>query len=115
MSSNQPTPSQTAVDTAIEQVLRAEAAARESIAAARVQAAQIAEQSRSAARVTAERAQRRIRRLRATVEARVGTEVTALDAQARALAADDSPDTDEPVRLAHAVASLAAQLTGAEP
>jgi len=115
MSSNKATPSQTAVDTAIEQVLRAEAAARESIAAARAQAAQIAEQSRSAARATADRAQRRIRRLRAAVETRVAGEVVALDAEARALADDDTLGDDEPARLAHAVESLAAQLTGAAP
>jgi hypothetical protein len=115
MSSIKPTPSQTAVDAAIEQVLRAEAAAHESIAAARVQAAQIAEQSRSAARATTERAQRRIRRLRAAVEARVAGEVAALGAEARALAGDDTPGDDEPARLEHAVQSLAAQLTGASP
>ena len=115
MSSNKTTPSQTAVDSAIEQVLRAEAAARVSIAAARTQAAQIAEQSRSAARATADRAQRRIRRLRAAVEARVAGEVAALDAEARALAVDDAPGDDESAQLAHAVQSLAAQLTGAGP
>ncbi len=114
MSSNKATPSQTAVDSAIEQVLRAEAAARESIAAAHIQAAQIAEQSRSAARATADRAQRRIRRLRAAVEARVASEVATLDAEARALA-DDTPGDDEPARLESAVELLAAQLTGASP
>ncbi len=119
MSSNQHTPDQTAVDSvvdsAIVRVLRAETSARESIAAARVQAAQIAEQSRSAARAVTERTQRRIRRLRAAVEARVAGEVAALDAEARALASDTAPGDDEPARLARAVQTLAAQLTGAEP
>ncbi len=115
MSLNELPSNQTAVDTSIVRVLRAEAAARESIAAARVQAAQIAEQSRTSARALAERAQRRIRRLRAAVEARVAGEVAALDAEARALAGDETPGDDEPARLEHAVQSLAAQLTGARP
>lgn len=110
---NEPGPNQSTVDVAIVRVLRAEASARESIAAARAQAAQIAEQSRSAARALAERTQRRIRRLRATFEARVASEVAALDAQARALADDTAPAAAEPLQLERAVESLAAQLTGA--
>lgn len=110
---NEPGPNESAVDVAIVRVLRAEALARESIAAARAQAAQIAEQSRSAARALAERTQRRIRRLRGAFEVRVASEVATLDAQARALADDTAPATDESLQLDRAVALLAAQLTGA--
>ncbi len=113
MSENPSRPAESEVDAAIARVVAAEQAAKASIAAAREEAAALAEQSRAAARALADRTQQRIRRLRAAFERQVDGEVAALDAQGRALAGDDAPDAAELERLERAVASLAAQLTGA--
>lgn len=115
VSLNQPPSPERAAEAAIAQVLAAERAARDAMAAVHDEAAHIGEQARAQARTLAERTQRRIRRLRAAFERRTDAEVAALRAQADALAAPHEPGSDEAARVDEAVARLAAQLTGAPP
>ena len=68
-------------------VLEAEAAARDTIAQARVRAAEIAERARETTRALRLVTDRRIGRVRAAFDAQCTTEVAALEAEAAALAA----------------------------
>lgn len=115
MSSKDPAADPRAVETAIAQVLLAEREARESIDAAREQAARIAEASRAELRAAAERTQSRIARLRAACERRTDAEVAALRAQADRLAQPLQPHADDAARVEAAVTRLAARLTGGAP
>ena len=103
------------VEAAIARVLAAERGAQQAIAAARAEAAAIAERSRAEARSVAEQTQRRMRRLRAAFERRTEAELAALQLQAEALAAPQPPDADDGVRVDGAVARLVAELTEARP
>ena len=93
--------------------LRQQNSLRDAIAAARAEAAHIAEQARADARAVAERGRDRIARARARVDERIGQELAAIDAELRALPDHDEPDERARARLEHAVQSLAAALTGA--
>lgn len=112
VSPHEPASDARAVETAIAQVLLAERAAREAIAAAHAQAARIAEASRAELRAAAERTQSRIARLRAACTRRADAEVAALRAQADRLAQPLQPRDDDAARVEAAVARLAARLTG---
>jgi len=109
-----PTP-ESAVETAMAQVLAAEAAARLSVSSAGVDAQHIAERARAAARELDERTQQRIQRLRAAFERTANAEVAALQAQAEALGQPHQTDADDARHVDLAVARLAARLTGAAP
>jgi len=109
---NESPSSESVVEAAIARVLDAEVAARDAVAATRVAAAAMAEQSRAAARGKAERTQRRIAHLRQAFEQRAEAELAALEATAGALGAE-APDAVEIASLEAAVESLAARLTGA--
>lgn len=104
-----------AVETAIAQVLQAEAAAREAVAVARGEAEEIAEAARERTRRIGLAADRRIAAVRAAFGVKTAAEVAALDAQALAFDADRAPTTDEMARVVRAVLSIAGSLTGAKP
>ena len=104
-----------AVETAIAQVLQAEAAAREAVAVARGEAEEIAEAARERTRRIGLAADRRLAVVRAAFGAKTAAEVASLDAQASALDADRAPTPDEMARVERAVLSLAGSLTGAKP
>jgi hypothetical protein len=97
------------------QVLAAEAAARESVALAHAEAGHTGERSRAAVRAVAERTELRVRRLRAAFERAADAEVAALQAQAETLSRPTEPASGDAVRIAQAVARLAALLTGGAP
>ena len=101
-----------AVEEAMARVLAAEAAAREQIAQARIEAQHIAERARSDVRALSERTQRRIRRVREAFARGTDAEVAALRAQAAGLAQAPAPVPDEARRIEQAVARVAAGLTG---
>ncbi|MDE2360041.1 MAG: hypothetical protein KGL70_11730 [Betaproteobacteria bacterium] len=104
-----------AVETAIAQVLQAEAAAREAVAVARAEAEAIAEAARVRTRSIGRAADRRIAVVRSAFGAKASAEVASLNAQALALDADRAPTPDETARVERAVLSLAGSLTGAKP
>lgn len=112
---HEPPAPERAVEAAMAQVLAAEAAARESVARARVEAGHTGERSRSAVRALADRTQRRVRHLRAAFERAGDAEVAALQAQAGHLSLPAEPGADDAARIDRAVARLAAQLTGGAP
>jgi len=100
-----------AVETAIAQVLDAEHAAHDAVAAAEAAAAAMIESARTAARSLAERTERRIGAIRATFERHAVDAIAALDATGHdAETQHDLMPADE-ARLDAAVAALAAQLT----
>ena len=115
MSPHVPPSADAAVESAMAQVLAAEAAAREAVAAAVVEAQHVAERARAAARAVAERTQRRLHRVRAAFERAADAEVAALHAQAEALRTPRETGPDDLARIDRAVTRLAAQLTAAPP
>ena len=99
------------VETAISRVLGAERAAHDDVAQATRDAAAIVEDARAAARVIAERTERRIRTLRDNFETRTARDVAAIDAQALAQDAQRELAPADLARLDRAVAALASELT----
>ena len=112
---NSKRPPDDAVEAAIMRVLEAEAAARDAIARARVQAADIAEQARQATRALRLVTDRRMGRMRAAFDARCTTEVAALEAEAATLAAAHALSPADVARIERAVAALAHALTEVVP
>jgi hypothetical protein len=104
-----------AVEAAIARVLDAEAAARDAVAGARREAAEIAEQAREQARRLGLHTDLRIRAVRAAFSAKTTAEVAALEAHAAALGAAPELTPAEVVRVARAVAALGGELTGERP
>jgi hypothetical protein len=101
------------VEAALQQVLAAEVASRDDVAAARAQAAHIAEQGRSRARAVAERARARIAWGRERLARSLATQRAEIDAQCAALGVAPDPDRTALDALDAAVERLAAELTGA--
>ena len=107
-----PSPTGTAVDAAISRVLDAERAAREDVERATREAAALVEDARTTARAVAERAERRIRNLRAAFETRALRDVAAIDAQSLAQDAVRELTPQDLDRLERAVAALSTALIG---
>lgn len=101
-----------AIEAAFTQVLQAELAAHEAIAAARTQALVQAESARAETRARAERTRRHIAAVRAAFERRLQAELTRLGREAEALRADTPLLDEDRAQVEQAVRSLAAQLTG---
>ena len=104
-----------AVETAITQVLQAEAAARDAVAGARSAAGVIAEEARERVRRIGVAADRRIAAARAAFAARTAAEVAALDAQASALDVATVSTADDVAKVEKAILALAASMTGGNP
>ncbi len=115
MSPHVPPSPESAVESAMAQVLAAESAARASVATAAVEAQQVAERARAAARAIAERTQTRLLRVRAAFERAADAEVAALHARAEALRTPRETSADDLARIDRAVTRLAARLTGVAP
>ena len=98
------------VGAAIMRVLEAEVTARGSIAEARAEAGEIAEQARQAIRAIRLSTDRRLERVRAAFDAWCTTEVAALEAEAAALDAATDLSPAEVARIERAVAALARSL-----
>ena len=108
-------PNEALSDAAIGRVLDAERAAREAVAEATREADRIVEQAHVTARAVAERAQRRITRIRAAFEAAATREIERLDAaDAREEGVRELDDEDR-ARLARAIDALCDELTGQVP
>ena len=101
-----------AVEAAITHVLTAEVEARDAVARARGEAAEIAEQARETVRRLALHTDGRIHAVRAGFDARATTEVAALEAQAAALGAAHHLTPAEVSSVERAVATLAGAMTG---
>jgi hypothetical protein len=99
------------VDAAMARVLRAEEDARAAVAAAQVQAAHIAELSRTEARALTEQRRSRLARLHSRIEHGLASELDAIAAEARALPGHAEPDALARDALERAVQALAAELT----
>ena len=110
--SRDPMPPDTAVEAAIARVLAAESGAKNAVAQAAHDADELDERSRAQARALADRTERRIRAVRRAFEAHVGAEIAAIDAQANTNDASEPLSPEDFPRLEHALASLAAELTG---
>lgn len=100
------------VEVALQQVLAAEAASRDAVAAAREQAELIAEQGRARARAIAERARERIAWGRDRLARALAARRADIDAQRERLGTADDPDDAALEAVDAAVEQLAAQLTG---
>ena len=100
-----------AVETAIAQVLDAEHAAHDAIAAAEDAAAAMIEAARAAARALAERTERRIGAIRSAFERHAVEAVAALDATGHGVEARRDLTADDEAQLDAAVAALAERLT----
>ncbi len=109
MSNTAPSPATSAVEAAIARVLGAESAARGVIAQAERDAVTSVEAARVKAQEIAARAEARIRKAGDAYERETAGRLAAIAESARV--ADDPLAVDE-VRLAAAVAALAARLTG---
>lgn len=102
-----------AVEAAIASVLASERDARDAIARAREQAADVAEDARAAARMLGERTDARILAVRAAFGRRLSQRVDRIRSEAAALDMPRDLSDDDLARLEWAVAQLAAELTGA--
>lgn len=100
------------VEAALQQVLAAEAAARDTVAAARAQAERIAEQGRAQARRVTERAHARIASARDRLARSLAAQRAEIDAQREALELTPVPDRATLEALDAAVERLAAELGG---
>ena len=100
-----------AVETAIAQVLDAERAAHEAVAVAEGAAAALIEAARATARVLALRTERRIGTIRATFERHAVEAVAALDATGHDAETKHVLTPADEARLDAAVAALAVSLT----
>jgi hypothetical protein len=100
-----------AVESAIAQVLDAEHAAHDAVTAAEAAAAAMIEAARAAGRALAERTERRIGAIRATFERHAVEAVAALDATGHDAESRQDLTPDDQARLDAAVAALAAELT----
>jgi hypothetical protein len=103
------------VEAAIARVLACERDARDAIARAGREAAELAEAGRAAARAVGERTETRIRSVRAAFERRLAAELDALHAAEDAIVDDEPIAGDDLARLDRAIAALAAELTGGVP
>jgi vacuolar-type H+-ATPase subunit H len=104
--------SDAAVEAAIADVLAAERAAHEAVAQARVEATAIADAARARARVIAQRADRRMQRVRAAYAAATQASVAEIAARATYVEQHGVGATEDSSELAAAVTRLAAKLTG---
>jgi hypothetical protein len=102
-------------DAAMARVLGVEREAREAIAGAQVDALQIAEHARGAARRLSERTEQRVRRIVAAFERDLAARVAAIDAEVTTLDVPQPIAPDDRARLERALAALAGQLAGAPP
>jgi len=107
-----PSPTSAAVETAIGRVLDAERVARDDVERATREATTLVGDATATARAVAERAERRIRSVRAAFETRALRDVVAIDAQALAQDAARDLTPGDLVRLERAVAALSSALTG---
>ena len=103
------------IEASITRVLEAEASAHADVDAARNEARLIAERAREKARRLVTNSDRRIRRIRAAFAVKVEAEVAALDAEAEALGAAHELSPAEAAQVDAAVAALAAAMTGGAP
>jgi vacuolar-type H+-ATPase subunit H len=101
-----------AAEVAIARVLGAERAARESVERARVEADQIAEGARLAARTLAERTERRIRAVVGAFERELAERLAEIDAQAVGLGTAQPLTGDDNAAVQRAVEALARELVG---
>jgi vacuolar-type H+-ATPase subunit H len=104
-----------AADAAIVRVLGAEQEALRSISRARAETDDIAEQARQSARLTTERAERRIRCVTQAFERDLAARLAAIDVEAAALDRAAPLGADARAQLQAAVAALARQLAGLSP
>ena len=95
-----------AITRAINEVLEAEHAAAESIAAAAQEAAEIRDQARIARRQIIERAEARITRIHQSAERRIAA------LRQRSAETDAAPSSDPPANLENRVRQLALRLIG---
>jgi hypothetical protein len=102
-------------DAAIARVLAVEREARDAIARAHADVAQIADQARGAARRLGERTEQRVRCIVAAFERELAAHVAAIDAEVAALDVPQPIAPEDRARLEHAVEALARQLAGAAP
>jgi hypothetical protein len=109
---NDPLPSNDAVEAAIARVLAAEEAARAVIARTHDEAAAGAEAARATTRTVYQRLESRIAAVRARFDRHVSTQVAAMEAEAAALAAAPELAPAEIAELERALAALAAELIG---
>ena len=112
MGANRTQLSQESDDSAINQVLEAERATRESIARAQAQAAEFIVAAREKARRINERTDARVSNLRAACQRRILQRTTELQCATEALQCTPFEQDERYQRLADAVARLAAALTG---
>lgn len=101
-----------AAEAAIGLVLASERAARDAVAQAARDADKLAEDARAEARETGERADRRIRRVRAAFETRAVQAIGALDAEAALQDAAHELSSEDLERLARAIGAVCEELTG---
>jgi hypothetical protein len=101
------------VELAIDRVLEAERAARQSIADAHASAQARLAESRVEALLIAERAEGRLAAARRSIDSRIAAREAQVDAQVRALRADAPPPSTQTARIDRAVGTVVAAITGA--
>lgn len=115
MSRRPPPSTDVAAEAAIARVLAVERDARDDVTRASSDASAIIESSRNAARAIAERAERRIRRVREAFADHAAQQIAAIDAEVAAQDAARELSPDDLLRLERAVAALSIELTSAPP